>query len=280
MANYKVAYGARDNISYAIEREIIPPGCIILTEDSNEIFFYDLNRRLQIYESRNKFTSYGEAEEWVREHDCRGQIITILEKDLCMAYIVDHTGALASLSSASTTSVQADFSITNPNHPAYIKNKPTSYPISFIEGLEEILASRLRITNKAIPGALMIADSTGNIAGSDMTLQSLMSTMSRKVEIIDPIVEGALLVSDGAGGLKHASTTPQEIFSTLSKKVEIEGSITPGSLLVATDDGKLQCCGLTSSDIVLKEQIIAGSTTSTVTLSSSGVYIIKIPEEI
>lgn len=99
MANYKVAYGKRENISYAIEKEIIPPGCIILTEDSDEIFFYDLNRRLRTYEQKYKFQSREEADEWLEDHECPGQIFSVHEADKCNLYVVNYNNQLEKIES-------------------------------------------------------------------------------------------------------------------------------------------------------------------------------------
>lgn len=101
MANYKVAYGRRDNISYAIEKEIIPPGCIILTEDSDEIFFYDLNRRLSAYKKKDTFMSREEAEDWLSENDCSGQIFSVHEENKCNLYVVNYDNQLEKVESSS-----------------------------------------------------------------------------------------------------------------------------------------------------------------------------------
>ena len=94
MANYKVAYGKRENISQAIEKEIIPPGCIIITEDSEEIFFYDLNRRLKTYEQKYKFESLEEANDWLKDHECPGQIFSVHEVNKCNLYVVNYENKL------------------------------------------------------------------------------------------------------------------------------------------------------------------------------------------
>lgn len=99
MANYKVAYGRKDNISYAIEKEVIPPGCIILTEDSDEIYFYDLNRRLTAYKKKDTFTSREEAEEWLEQYECFGQIFSIHEEDHCSLYVVNYENKLEKVES-------------------------------------------------------------------------------------------------------------------------------------------------------------------------------------
>jgi len=97
MANYKVAYGHKDNIDLAITLGVIPPGSIILTEDSNEIFFYDLNNRIKTYEQRYKFESYEEAESWVQRYNCQGQILSVHEVDKCNLYIVEYDNQLRKL---------------------------------------------------------------------------------------------------------------------------------------------------------------------------------------
>lgn len=97
MANYKVAYGKKENMDLAIERGVIPPGCIILTEDSDEIFFYDLTRNIRTYEEKYKFESREAAESWVQQYDCGGQIISVHENGKCGAYIVNYDGQLSKL---------------------------------------------------------------------------------------------------------------------------------------------------------------------------------------
>lgn len=97
MANYKVAYGKRDNMNTAIELGVIPPGCIILTEDSHEIFFYDLEKEIRAYEERYKFDTYDEAADWVRHNDCKGQIFSVHEDDKCNLYVVGYDNQLHSI---------------------------------------------------------------------------------------------------------------------------------------------------------------------------------------
>lgn len=98
MANYKVAYGPKDYMGTAIQMGIIPPGCIILTEDSEEMFFYDLSRNLVEYKKKDQFDSYEEATEWIEKNDCSGQIISVHEGDKCTPYIVGYDGSISRIS--------------------------------------------------------------------------------------------------------------------------------------------------------------------------------------
>lgn len=98
MASYKVAYGERDKIDGAIQNGLIPAGCIILTEDSNEIFFYDLNKVLTPYEEKYKFSSLKEAEDWVSKYGCQGRIISVHEDNICNIYVVNYNGKLSKVS--------------------------------------------------------------------------------------------------------------------------------------------------------------------------------------
>lgn len=108
MANYKVAYGRKENMNSAIDKGIIPPGCIILTEDSAEIFFYDLDLKLKTYEERYKFSSYEEASEWVAKYNCKGQILSIHENDKCGIYVVDYDNKLRNISSSNYVTSDRD----------------------------------------------------------------------------------------------------------------------------------------------------------------------------
>lgn len=280
MANYKVAYGKRVNITPAINSGIIPPGCIILTEDSSEIFFYDLSKNLKTYVSKNKFSSIQEARSWVETYDISGEVISIQEGSLCNAYLVNYSKQIIPLSSGSGTSVQADFLIDDPSHPAYIKNKPTSLPIDFIEGLADALASKIKISNKVIPGSLMVADNTGNIECASITAEGLLETLDKKVEIKDTIIKGALMVSDGTGNLEHSEYTLQDIFDALNSKVSLKGPTNSEEIIISGDEGTLKSSGIKYSDIALKEDIIVGSNVASVKLESSGVYLVNIPESV
>lgn len=99
MANYKVAYGRKENMNLAIETGVIPTGSIILLEDSPEIYFYDLNKNLKQYQEKYKFESYEDAEEWVDRYNCAGQILSVHEEGKCNLYIVNYDNKLSKLSS-------------------------------------------------------------------------------------------------------------------------------------------------------------------------------------
>ena len=100
MANYKVAYGKKENMNLAIELGIIPPGSIILTENSSEIFFYTLDKEIKPYEEKYKFESYEEATEWLESYGCQGQIFSIHENDRCNLYSVGYDNKLHRVSGA------------------------------------------------------------------------------------------------------------------------------------------------------------------------------------
>lgn len=102
MASYNVAYGRRENILPAIEDHIIPPNTIILTEDSEEIFFYDDSGNLRTYKEKQEFESYRAAQQWVSQYGCQGNIITIHENNKCEAYIVNYDGILEPIGSGDT----------------------------------------------------------------------------------------------------------------------------------------------------------------------------------
>lgn len=103
MANYKTAYGSKDRIDQAIKSGAIPPGTIILTDDTAEILFYDLEGKLQLYEEKYKFDCKEDVEEWIQKYpdECKGRIVSIHEDDKCNAYIINHDGSLTPIGSES-----------------------------------------------------------------------------------------------------------------------------------------------------------------------------------
>lgn len=108
MANYKVAYGSRDNIKAAISSGVIPAGSIILTNDSEEIFFYDLEKNLKHYEEKYKFTSKEEAQSWIDKYDCSGQILSVQENNKCNIYVVGYDNKLNLISDNNYLELQRD----------------------------------------------------------------------------------------------------------------------------------------------------------------------------
>lgn len=94
MLDYSLAYGSKENIVKAIELDIIPPGSMILTEDSSEFIFYSLDQQLKIYHEKYKFTNKEEAEEWTSKYDCAGQLLSIHEDGKCQIYVVDYDNQL------------------------------------------------------------------------------------------------------------------------------------------------------------------------------------------
>lgn len=108
MAKYKVAYGNKDDIDSTISGGKIPPGTIILTKDSNEMYFYDLDCNLRAYQEKYKFTSKEEAETWVSKYDCRGEILSVHEGNVCNIYLVDYEGNLNSINASNDTVTEED----------------------------------------------------------------------------------------------------------------------------------------------------------------------------
>lgn len=126
MAKLKLAYGCKSNITSAIESSKIPPGTLILTEDTNELYFYNLDGEVKAYQEKYKFSSKKEAEEWVSTYDCKGSIFSVHENEECQVYVVDYNNQLVRFETNATSfeQIQADWNETNPDSPAFIKNKP------------------------------------------------------------------------------------------------------------------------------------------------------------
>lgn len=126
MAKLRLAYGKKANIEKSIDSGEIPPGTIILTEDTSELYFYNLDGVLGTYVEKYKFSSKEDAEEWIQRYNCRGEIISVRENNECNVYIVDYNNELQKFerSAPSFSQVQADWNETDPESPAYIKNKP------------------------------------------------------------------------------------------------------------------------------------------------------------
>lgn len=126
MAKLRLAYGKKGNIEKSIDSGEIPPGTIILTEDTSELYFYNLDGVLSTYVEKYKFSSKLEAEDWIQRYNCRGELITVHEENECNVYIVDYANELQRFERSAPvfSQVQADWEETDPDSPAYIKNKP------------------------------------------------------------------------------------------------------------------------------------------------------------
>ena len=85
---YRLAFGPEGNIATAIVGGVIPKGTIILTTDSEEIRFYDPYGNLRTYHHRKKFGSMDEAERWVLQNKCEGQILSIMIDGKYIPHIV------------------------------------------------------------------------------------------------------------------------------------------------------------------------------------------------
>ena len=93
----RVAYGPRDDIKNAINAGTIPAGSMIFTkEDSerSELFFYDTNRNIKQVVNKTVFTTYEEAEAWIRKYDCIGQCFSICVDGKWGLYLVQADNTL------------------------------------------------------------------------------------------------------------------------------------------------------------------------------------------
>ena len=240
MAKLRLAYGRKNAINSSIRKGSVPKGTLLLTTDSSEILFYDHEGYLRKYEEKYKFTSKLEAENWVAQNDCKGQIFSVHEGDVCNLYIVGYDNKLRNISEYA---VQADYSIEDPDNPAYIKNKPSSFSMDMIEGLLEALNSKVSIVNDVRPGVLMTADDSGNLQCSGIPLTKLMTTIEKKVELSDEVVK-------------------------------------PGYLTVVDESGNLRSTNVQESDIVKTCDVVLGSITYSKKIDVSGEYLIEIPQEV
>lgn len=126
MAKLRLAYGKKSNIEESIASGKIPPGTMILTEDTSELYFYNLDCALCAYEERYKFNNKPEAVSWLSKYNCRGEIFSVQEGEETNIYIVDNNNELQKFERTAPVyeHVQADWDEENPESPAYIKNKP------------------------------------------------------------------------------------------------------------------------------------------------------------
>lgn len=91
----RVAYGDRDAIKDAIEEDIIPRECIIITDNAEaEMFFYDEDGNMRTIAERNRFESLTEAKIWALKYPCDGHIFTIQNGTDWLPYIVKSGGEL------------------------------------------------------------------------------------------------------------------------------------------------------------------------------------------
>lgn len=123
MAKLRLAYGQKEKLETSIASGDIPLGSIILTEDTSELYFLDLDGVLSTYVEKYKFSSKSEAENWLRKYNCRGEIVSVNEEDRYNVYVVDHDNKLQKITE-DIEIPQADWEEEDPTSPSYIKNKP------------------------------------------------------------------------------------------------------------------------------------------------------------
>lgn len=101
----RVAYGKRNKIADAIESGIIPKDSIIITDDSNEseLFFYDVDANLKPISERKSFYTLSEAQSWIKEFDCVGNIISVHNGADWVPYIVTENNNLKPITGDSGT---------------------------------------------------------------------------------------------------------------------------------------------------------------------------------
>lgn len=98
----RVAYGKRDNIQDAIDKNVIPEGTLIITNDSDkeeELFFYTPDAQIKEIHNRLKFLTFSEAKAWAEKYDCVGSIMSIQNGTSWSLYIVQSDNTLSPVSS-------------------------------------------------------------------------------------------------------------------------------------------------------------------------------------
>lgn len=66
------------------------------------------------------------------------------------------------------SSIQSDWKETNTESPAFIKNKPEVVTIDDYFALSDVVDTKVSISNRVVPGSLMIADASGNLKCSEI----------------------------------------------------------------------------------------------------------------
>lgn len=93
----RVAYGQRDNIQAAIDKNVIPEGSLIITNDdtsSEELFFYSPDGEIKSIHSRQKFLTFELAKQWVEKYNCVGDILSVQNGTEWVPYIVQDNNVL------------------------------------------------------------------------------------------------------------------------------------------------------------------------------------------
>lgn len=94
----RVAYGKRDNIQDAIEKNVIPEGSLIITNDddsSEELLFYTPDAKLKLIHERQKFLTFDSAKKWAEKYNCVGSIFSIQNGSSWMLYVVQSDNTLS-----------------------------------------------------------------------------------------------------------------------------------------------------------------------------------------
>lgn len=94
----RVAYGKRDNIQNAIDKNVIPEGSLIITNDdetSEELLFYTPDAKLKSIHERQKFLTFDSAKKWAEKYNCIGSIFSIQNGSEWMLYIVQNDNTLS-----------------------------------------------------------------------------------------------------------------------------------------------------------------------------------------
>lgn len=76
------------------------------------------------------------------------------------------------------SSVQSDWAVTDSENPAFIQNKPEMVNPEEFVALKEVVSKKVSISNGIVPGALMVADESGNISCSNVSYEDLVTVGS------------------------------------------------------------------------------------------------------
>lgn len=100
----RVAYGNRDAIAKAIEKDVVPKDSMILTKEHDgisELFFYDEYGNMKAVAERTRFLSVTEAAAWAKKYGCRGYIYSIQNGSDWSLYLVQEDYSLTPVGGAS-----------------------------------------------------------------------------------------------------------------------------------------------------------------------------------
>lgn len=98
--SFSVVYADKDKIQNSIAQKIIPMESLILTnsqDKESEAYYYDDKGNLKQITKRTTFGSLSEARIWVSKYNYDGELISVLQNDKYVPYMVGTEDKLYSI---------------------------------------------------------------------------------------------------------------------------------------------------------------------------------------